>query len=77
MEFTEQKELLEGYLKWKGEVKLNDNSPEAYLKWCTRESAFEKLVKIDDAITLVLKNPEIYPSEDVALSIREIINDGV
>lgn len=77
MEFVEEKALIEGYLKWKGEYKVGDTSPEAFLKWRTRESAFDKLVLIDNAIALVLEHPENYEVVEVALGIRDIINDGI
>lgn len=71
MDFTSQKELLQEYLRWKGSLKANDSSPEAFLVWKTREAAFDKLEEIDRYVNEFL---EKHPGVESMKHIHKIIN---
>ena len=71
MDFSSQKELLEEYLRWKGSLKANDSSPEAFLIWKTREAAFDKLEQVDTYVRKVLSDN---PDDNTAKVIYKYIN---
>lgn len=73
MTWEQNEELLEDYIRWRGENKIIDTSPAAYLVDKAKSAAYEKIISAIEYLNTLAPNEDI--REDTLEQLKNILEE--